>query len=245
MTPASRADDKCTERQPTRVMAKRQHQLQTEGAEQDSNSERLCAVTRQCLDPKHLIRFVLSPDGIVVPDLDRRLPGRGVWIGCDRQLVERAVATKVFAKSLKTKAEAPQDLAERVDALIVKRVATTLSLANKAGLSVAGFEKVFATLEKTPVAAVLHGTDAAADGRSKLDRKYKAIQGSRGLPAPIVDVLTIAQMSLAIGRGSVVHAALTPGGLSERFLEEAERLARYRGFATEAAKDFSDVSIEG
>ena len=95
------------------------------------------------------------------------------------------------------------------------------------------------------MAAVLHGTDAAADGRSKLDRKYKAIQGSRGLPAPIVDVLTIAQMSLAIGRGSVVHAALTPGGLSERFLEEAERLARYRGFATEAAKDFSEVSIEG
>ena len=65
--------------------------------------------------------------------------------GCDRKLVERAVATKVFAKSLKTKAEAPQDLPERVDALIVKRVGATLSLANKAGLAVAGFEKVFAT----------------------------------------------------------------------------------------------------
>ena len=88
------------------------------------------------------------------------------------------------------------------------------------------------------MAAVLHGTDAAADGRSKLDRKYKAIQGSRGLPAPIVDVLTIAQMSLAIGRGSVVHAALTPGGLSDRFLEEAERLARYRGLRDRGRQRF-------
>jgi predicted RNA-binding protein YlxR (DUF448 family) len=229
------------ERQSTRVTVERQHQPPTENAEQESGPERLCAVTRQCLDPKQLIRFVLSPDGIVVPDLERRLPGRGVWVGCDRKLVERAVATKVFAKSLKTKAEAPQDLPERVDALIVKRVGATLSLANKAGLAVAGFEKVFATLEKTTVAAVLHGTDAAADGRAKLDRKYQAIQGSRGVPAPIVDVLTIAQMSLAIGRGSVVHAALTPGGLSDRFLEEAERLSRYRGFATEVADDFSEV----
>ncbi len=84
--------------------------------------ERLCAVTRQSLDPKDLIRFVLSPDGTVVPDLERRLPGRGVWVGCDRRLVEKAVQSNTFAKSLKTKAEAPADLAERVDALMVKHL---------------------------------------------------------------------------------------------------------------------------
>jgi predicted RNA-binding protein YlxR (DUF448 family) len=210
----------------------------------------LCAVTRQCLDSKALIRFVLSPDAVIVPDLDRRLPGRGVWIGCDRRLVERAVATQVFSKSLKVKADAPADLAERVDGLLAKRTAAALSLANKAGLVIAGFEKVFAALDKGPVRAVLHGTDAAADGRSKIDRKYKAIQASRGVSATIVDVLTIAQMSLAIGRGSVVHAALIPGGLSDRFLEEAERLGRYRLSAIEAAPetdpraadDFSELS---
>jgi hypothetical protein len=125
-----------------------------------------------------------------------------------------------------------------------------LSLANKAGLVIAGFEKIFAALDKGPVRAVLHGTDAAADGRSKIDRKYKAIQASRGVSATIVDVLTIAQMSLAIGRGSVVHAALIPGGLSDRFLEEAERLRRYRYSTIEAAAeaapgaadDFSELS---
>jgi uncharacterized protein len=204
----------------------------------------LCAVTRQALDPENLIRFALSPDGVIVPDLDRRLPGRGVWVGCERGLIEKAVSTHAFSKSLKMKAEAPVDLAERVDDLIVKRVAGMLSLANKAGNVIAGFEKIYAALEKKPVRAVLHGSDAALDGRSKIDRKYKAIQASRGARAAIVDVLTIAQMSLAIGRGSVVHAALTPGGLSDRFLEEAERLLRYRSSVIEATPGAADEISE-
>ncbi|MBS0235118.1 MAG: RNA-binding protein [Proteobacteria bacterium] len=227
-------------------MAKRQHRLTRDGADSTSAAgpERLCAVTRESRDPQELIRFVLSPDGVVVPDLDRRLPGRGVWIGCDKRLVEKAIATQAFSKSLKVKAEAPRDLADRLDDLILKRVTGALSLANKAGLAVAGFEKVFSALEKGPVRAILHGADAAADGRSKIDRKYKAIQASLGRSAAIVNVLTIAQMSLAIGRGSVVHAALTPGGLSDRFLEEAERLARYRHSTIEAAPGAADEFSE-
>lgn len=226
-------------------MTERQHRLAADGGDNASGSERLCAVTRQSLDPSQLIRFVLSPDGVVVPDLGRRLPGRGVWIGCDRTLVEKAIKINTFAKSLKTRAEASADLAERVDALMVKSLSGTLSLANKAGLAVTGFEKVSAALDKGSVAVVLHGAEASPDGRSKLDRKFKAIQGVRGLRAPIVDVLTIDQMSLAIGRGSVVHAALTPGGLSDRFLEEAERLMRYRSSATETANVFSETQSEG
>jgi predicted RNA-binding protein YlxR (DUF448 family) len=226
-------------------MIERRHQLATERGSDASASERLCAVTRQCLDTKDLIRFVLSPDGTLVPDLDRRLPGRGVWVGCDRRLVEKAVRTNTFAKRLKCRIEASGDLAERIDVLMVKRLCGVLSLANKAGLAISGFEKVFAALDKGPVAVVLHGSDAAPDGRSKIDRKFKAIQGARGARAPIVDVLTIAQMSLAIGRGSVVNAALTPGGLSDRFLEEAERLTRYRSSATETANIFSEEQSEG
>jgi len=226
-------------------MAERHNRLATDRGGDASDTERLCAVTRQTLDPGQLIRFVLSPEGTVVPDLERRLPGRGVWVGCDRRLVEKAVKAHTFTKSFKTRAEAPADLAGRIEDLMVKRLSGTLSLANKAGLAVSGFEKVSAALEKGPVAAVLHGAEASPDGRSKIDRKFKAIQGSRGVSAPIVDVLTIEQMSLAIGRGSVVHAALTPGGLSDRFLEEAERLMRYRSSATETANVFSETQSEG
>ncbi|MFA7306454.1 MAG: RNA-binding protein [Hyphomicrobium sp.] len=226
-------------------MEERQDQPATDRGDNASGPERMCAVSRQSLDLNLLIRFVLSPDGAVVPDLERRLPGRGVWIGCDRRLVEKAVKANTFTKSLKTRAEVSSDLAERVDGLMVKRLMGTLSLANKAGIALSGFEKVSTALDKGPVAVVLHGAEASPDGRSKIDRKFKAIQGSRGLTASIVDVLSIDQMSLAIGRGSVVHAALTPGGLSERFLEEAERLTRYRSSATETANIFSETQSEG
>lgn len=226
-------------------MEERQDQPATDRGDNASGPERMCAVSRQSLDLNLLIRFVLSPDGAVVPDLERRLPGRGVWIGCDRRLVEKAVKANTFTKSLKTRAEASSDLAERVDGLMVKRLMGTLSLANKAGIALSGFEKVSTALDKGPVAVVLHGAEASPDGRSKIDRKFKAIQGSRGLTASIVDVLSIDQMSLAIGRRSVVHAALTPGGLSERFLEEAERLTRYRSSATETANIFSETQSEG
>ena len=211
-----------------------------------ANQERLCAVTRENRDARDMIHFVLSPDGVIVPDLDQRLPGCGVWVACDRNVVEKAIKTQAFSDGLKVKAKVPGDLADRVESLILKRVIGALALANKAGLAVAGFEKVFAILEKGPVRAVLHGTDAAVDGRSKIDRKYKAIQVDRGKPVTIINVLTIAQMSLAIGRGSVVHTALILGGLSDRLLEKAERLVCYRhstiGATPGVANGFSEFS---
>ena len=57
----------------------------------------MCIVTRMVKDEAELIRFVRSPDGVVVPDLARKLPGRGVWVSLDRRLLDQAVARKLFA----------------------------------------------------------------------------------------------------------------------------------------------------
>lgn len=209
-------------------MASKRQQQVNDGDASSNDAERSCAVTRAPLALDQLIRFALSPDGVIVPDVDRRLPGRGIWVTATREMVAKAAATKAFARSLKRPVVAPDDLAGRVDALLLRRTVEALSLANKAGAVVAGFQQVEAALEKAPVAVLLHGAQAAADGRGKLDRKFQAIQRERGGAAPIVDLLTIEEISLAIGRPSVVHAALIPGGLSERFLMAAERVRRYR-----------------
>ncbi len=190
--------------------------------------ERMCAVTRAELPPDALIRFVRSPDGELIPDLEQRLPGRGVWVTCERKIVEKAIKTKAFARGLQAEASIPVDLPGRLDTMLARRAGDALALANKAGKVIAGFQQVDAALEKGSVAVLLHGADAADDGRGKLDRKFKAIQRDRGLDAPIIDILTIVQISLAIGRSSVVHAALLPGGLAKRFQREAERVSRYR-----------------
>ncbi|HEY7669217.1 MAG TPA: RNA-binding protein [Hyphomicrobium sp.] len=195
---------------------------------EEGASLRRCIVTRKERAPDDLIRFVVDPSGAVVPDLARKLPGRGVWVTADKASVAAAVKANAFAKSLKRQVTAAADLPERVEFLFVKRVLEALSLANKAGLVATGFDKVETLLDAGRAAVLLHGSDAASDGTRRLDRKFAAVQRDKGQTAPVVDWLTIDQLSLAIGRSNVVHAGLKQGGATNRFLREAERLRRYR-----------------
>lgn len=191
-------------------------------------SLRLCAATRVSRSPDDLIRFVAGPDGVIVPDLARRLPGRGVWIGADLASVRSAVRGKAFARSLKAPVSVPADLAEQVERLLERRLVEALALANKAGLVLTGFEKIDRKLAGRDVYALVHGSDAAPGGRDKLDRKFLAVSSGPDAAERVISALSIEQMSLAIGRPNVVHAALIKGGATERFLVEAGRLARYR-----------------
>ena len=197
-------------------------------SEAGSDSLRLCAVSRAQRPPEDLIRFVLAPDGSIVPDLARRLPGRGVWVAATRETVAAAVRQKAFAKSLKQQVSMSDDLPGLVERLLVKRVGEALSLTNKAGLLVAGFAKIEGLVEQGRAAILIHASDAAADGVEKLNRKFKALVGSDGCENSILAELTSAELSLAIGRPNVVHAAASEGGASQRMLQEAVRLRRYR-----------------
>ena len=203
-----------------------------------NGQERRCALTRTVLPTERLIRFVSDPAGVVVPDLKRKLPGRGVWIEARRESVARAAAKNVFARALKTSVSAPADLADQVEHLMRARALSRLSLANKAGEVLTGFSKVERAVEARTVLCLIHASDAADDGVDKLERKHKAIAAASGANAPpSVRLLTVEQLSLALGRPNVVHAALGSGGASRKFLRDAERLLRYRGqgAASEAA----------
>ena len=206
-------------------------------------AERTCALTRQPLTPDEGLRFVVAPDGSIVPDVGRRLPGRGVWLSNSCSVVAEAARKGVFQRSLKRPVTVPEDLPDLVENLLVKRVIEALSLANKAGLVTTGFTKVEITVQRGTCAFLLHASDAAEDGVSKLDRKFAAIQASseagsaeNSLEKPnteqlrqlVWDCLSSAELSLAMGRSNVVHAALARGGAATRFSREAERLRRYR-----------------
>lgn len=189
---------------------------------------RLCAVSRVQKSPDDLIRFVEDPDGAIVPDLARRLPGRGIWVDATLVALQEAVRRGVFAKSLKHKVVVAEDLPLVVERLLRRRVADALSLANKAGLVVAGFAKVEAAIGAGRVAVLLHASDAAQDGMAKLDGRFRAASGARFESAQVCKELTSAEMSLALGRLNVVHAAASEGGASRRMMQEAGRLRRFR-----------------
>jgi len=167
-----------------------------------------------------MIRFVCGPDGTVVPDIARKLPGRGVWVTATRALVEAAAARKRFARGFRQQCIAPADLPDQVDRLLERKALGFLSLANKAGLVVQGFDKVAGAIAKARAALLVAASDGADTGRIKLKNKL----GN----AELIETFTTAQLSLALGRTNVIHAAVAPGTLSEKFLAAARQLETFR-----------------
>jgi predicted RNA-binding protein YlxR (DUF448 family) len=187
--------------------------------------ERRCIVTGEVLPETHLIRFVVGPDQTIVPDLAAKLPGRGIWVSADRESLTRAIAKNLFAKAAKASVKADADLPDRIEALLVQRMLNDLGLARRAGELILGFDQVTRSFEeKTRIAAIVEASDGAADGRRKLLGAAQA----RGLEFTVIDMLSITELSLALGRDNVVHAALKPGRLAERLVFEMGRLKGFR-----------------
>ncbi len=187
-------------------------------------THRQCAVTRVVRPLDELIRFVVGPDGRVVPDLKRRLPGRGAWVTAAADTVARAAAKGAFARAFRRPVTVDPDLAALVDGLMVKAALGALSLANKAGEVISGFAKVEAAIEAGKAAALIHAEEAADDGRRKLDAKLTRLRPG----APVIGAFKGEQLSLALGRPNVVHAAVTGGGASAGFLGAVARLEQFR-----------------
>lgn len=196
---------------------------------------RTCVVTRTEHPVTELLRFALAPDGTVVPDLATRLPGRGVWVTCARSAVAKAVKTQAFSRGFKLPAKAPPDLPDLVERLLLKRVLDALSLANKAGLLVAGHAKVEAAIASGQPVALIQAGDASPDGAVRLQRQFQAMCRDAGRTPCVVRNLSIDQLSLALGRENVVHAALKTGGVADLFLSEADRLQRFQAEKLDSA----------
>ena len=190
------------------------------------HSGRRCALTRAPRPKDELIRFVLAPNGTVVPDLKERLPGRGVWLTASRDAVADAVKRKVFSRALKGEAKAPEELPAQVERLLAEAALSSLALANKAGEAVFGYAKVEEAIAGGRVLALIHAREAADDGCRKLDGKARGAGGRRQIPA--IRTFGTDELSLATGRTNVIHAALIQGGAAERVLAAASRLERYR-----------------
>jgi hypothetical protein len=203
----------------------------TRGGRKDrpDEPERRCIVTGETQPKRGLIRFVLSPEGVVVPDLSGRLPGRGMWVAADRAAIEKAGRGQ-FARAAKAPVTVPPDLAAQVEQALARRVVDLVSLARKAGDAVAGFEKVKDWLALGRAKVLLQASDGSDRGKGKLWTP----QGGRWFGC-----LTASELGLAFGRDSVIHAALAAGGLAERVVEEAAKLTGLRpadgGAAGEAA----------
>jgi hypothetical protein len=182
----------------------------------------MCILTRTVKDEADLIRFVRSPEGLVVPDLARKLPGRGVWVSLDRAALAEAMRKRLFSRGFQAETTIPPELPDMVAKLLRQNALSLLSLAKKAGEAVSGFTKVEEMLGRGRAKLLIHGTDAAPDGCRKLDR----------LAEPGVERIVLfdrQELDLAFGRANVVHAAVAKGGLAERLSAAVRRIETFEG----------------
>ncbi|MEJ8572734.1 RNA-binding protein [Microbaculum marinum] len=206
-----------------------QTDIDTDAGPGDRAPMRRCIVTRQSRPVDDLVRFARAPDGAVVPDLRGRLPGRGAWVTAKRDTVAEAARRKLFGRAFRADSRAPEDLAETVGMLIRKAALQRLGLERKAGRLAVGFSETDARLRAGRAAMVLHASDAAPDGVRKLDQAAHAGTTAGGEPPYICRAFNSAEMSLALGRGNVIHAALEKGGASDAVIARCRRVERYFG----------------
>jgi len=195
----------------------------------------MCAVTRKVRPIDQLIRFVVSPSGEAVADLKRKLPGRGMWVSASHRTVAEAGRRNLFSKSFKRNVRVSADLAQDTENLLVRGAVEALAMAAKAGQVVAGFSKVETALgqgqaQNLKILALIHASDGAADGIRKLDAHIPQTAGTNAeRPGfPVVNVLTSAQLDLALGRSNVIHAAVLAGPAGKTFLSRCQILVQYR-----------------
>ncbi len=180
---------------------------------------RTCAQTRQSLPQSELIRFVADDAGNVFPDVSARAPGRGVWVKADKEILENAIKSNAFARSLKSKAHPKPELIEQTIIALKTKVLGFLGMARRAGVLITGFDKVEDEIKKSAPAFLIEASDGSEDGRGKiiaLSKKWKNV--------PIIGIFTNQDLGNAIGRDNIIHALMIKGQFAQNWANELKRL---------------------
>ena len=190
--------------------------------------QRHCALTRTLKPVDEMVRFVIGPGSHTVPDINRKLPGRGLWITGTRAAIEEAIKGNVVARSFKQNVRVAAELAATTERLLERSALDALAIVGKAGQVIGGFAKVEAAIGRDDVRALIHAADAAADRKRKLDAALQRKTHEKSREIAIVELFSGAQLDLALNRPNVVHAALLAGPVSDTFLARVRRLERFR-----------------
>jgi predicted RNA-binding protein YlxR (DUF448 family) len=176
-----------------------------------------------------MVRFVLSPDGVVTPDIQGKLPGRGAWVSSDRKSLEKVIALKGFNRGFKGKALIEGNLVELTERLLERRVLGLITMARKASLIAMGNDQVQSMAREAAIAFRIEASDGSKDGRSKIRTLAKAMNREQELPDPIVvGCFTADQIGQALGREAIVHAAIRPSKLAKSLKVDVARLSGFR-----------------
>lgn len=193
--------------------------------------ERRCIVNNASDREAHLVRFALSPDGVVTPDVAAKLPGRGAWVSASRATVAEAAKKGAFARAFKAQAKVPDGLAGLTETLLARRCLDLLGMANRAGALAIGATKVEAAIRSKPAHVLIEAEDGAEEGREK---QMSLHIGLWGRPPAAVGCFKADDLGVALGRERVIHACLLQERLALVWTAEIGRLAGFRAIVPDS-----------
>lgn len=210
-------------------------------AAQHNETQRRCIVSGDVHAPDDLIRFVIGPDQQLVPDVDGRLPGRGIWLSATREAIETAAKKRLFAKAARQQVNVSETIAADIEGLLLDRCLRRLGLARRAGEAVAGFEKVSDWIrrggDREKGGLLVQARDGAKDGRGKLSRLAHALGGETGIVVEEIGCFDGFELGGALGVDHAVHVAISAGGNAESLKRDARRLEGVRGITADTKNE--------
>jgi predicted RNA-binding protein YlxR (DUF448 family)/ribosomal protein L30E len=180
-------------------------------------------VTREIGPREKMIRFVVGPERMIVPDLAANLPGRGLWLSARADVLETARAKGAFARAARGPGVMPENLSAVLQAGLARRVVECLGFCRRAGEAAAGFEKARDMVRVGRAALVIQASDGSEDERRRL------LSGARSVA--VAWPLDAAALGAVFGREQTVHVAVSQGRLAEKLMNEIERLSGISGRA--------------
>lgn len=176
---------------------------------------RKCIVSGEVKAKRCLLRFVMTPDNGIVPDLLKKLPGKGIYVSNSYKSVKQAVAKNLFSKALKKSVKVDAGLPDMIENILHKSALDAISLARKAGEVVIGFDKVSEKLKAGAVALVLEACDAGNDGDKKLQHLAAGV--------PVFRLYSVEELDQALNKVNTVYLAFLKGKMSEMVQEKFEK----------------------
>ncbi len=187
-----------------------------------------CQISGKEADSADMLRFVISPDGELTPDLGQKLPGESIWLANQRDLVAPLVAkyaSQAPAEEAATEGAKAglESLEIRLERLMRQQAHGVLGLMRKSGAIVMGFMKVEAALKKGQIVLLFAAHDGAENGRQSMAQKARATN------TRICALFSADELGMAFGRENVIHAGLTDARWLARIDKETMRLATFLG----------------
>ena len=190
---------------------------------------RKCVLSNDVLEKNQMVRFVISPDNIVTPDIKNKLPGRGAWVNAVKTDIEQVIAKNLFSKAFKTKVKPMDNMADLISDLLKKDILDALSICRKAGDLQMGHLKAEESILSGRTRIYVVANDAGTDTRKKLTAKMRTIVERKGKKCYIIDHFSSAELVKSLGQHKVIHVAIKTGPMAVSLLTKIEKWDRYNG----------------